>query len=292
MITNTSIGSYGRLGNQLFQFSAIFSLSKLRQTEIWLPTESEYKTTVGRFNPVINKCDEYTNDLFKLFDLSSVKKMTMHEINVRCKNFYDEPDSVRCYNEFWDIPDDANIRGYFQCKNYIKPFEEELRNELLLSKIFYRFGKDFIEKLKKAYEKVVSVHIRRGDGLMDHNMYAADLSIENYYKKIITENADANDIVLFFSDDIDWCKKVFFDERYIFVDNRHMKDSHLYDFSLMSMCDVNITAVSTFSWWAGWLNPLKHNKKVIIPKKWWGTSLQHNDDTVYHWDGWEIKENI
>ena len=62
------------------------------------------------------------------------------------------------------------------------------------------------------------------------------------------------------------------------------------DFVLMSMCDVNIMAVSTFSWWSSWINPLEKEKKVFMPNKWWGWSLSHNSEEIYRYDKW-IKYN-
>ena len=42
----------------------------------------------------------------------------------------------------------------------------------------------------------------------------------------------------------------------------------------MSLCDNNITANSSFSWWGGWLNE-NPNKIVIGPSKWFGNDILH-----------------
>ena len=44
---------------------------------------------------------------------------------------------------------------------------------------------------------------------------------------------------------------------------------------LMSRCNNNIIANSSFSWWGGWLND--HNDKLVIgPSKWFGSSIPHS----------------
>ena len=43
--------------------------------------------------------------------------------------------------------------------------------------------------------------------------------------------------------------------------------SELEDLWLMSLCDNNIIANSSFSWWGAWLNQNK-NKKIIYPSFW------------------------
>lgn len=292
MITNLNIGRYGRLGNQLYQYASSFSLSKKLNTELWIPVESEFYKTNGRYNPTIKKNDEYGNDLFKLFDLKFCKKKPLIEIQKSIKYYYNEPNIVKYYPEFWNQKDGTCLHGYFQAKEYVDEYGEDLRRELELQNFYFDYGNNFIVNLKKNYKDIFSVHIRRGDLTMDNHAFNAELSIDNYYKKIISENVKSEDAVLIFSDDIDWCKNVFQSQNLIFVDNRKEKDSHLMDFALMSMCDINIMAVSTYSWWASWLNPLNKNKKVFMPKKWWGWSLQNNSEEIYRYDNWIKCDNL
>jgi len=290
MITNINIGRYGRLGNQLYQYAAAFSLSKKLNTELWIPEESENYNTYGRYNPVINGPDVYSNDLFKLFNLQFGVKKPLLEIQKHIKNNYNENGVVKYYPEFWDNKDNTNLHGYFQAKQYVDEYENELRKELTFNNIYFEYNLEKLENFKNNYRNIVSLHIRRGDLTTDNHAFNANLCIDNYYKKIITENTNDNDLILIFSDDIDWCKKIFDSPNIIFIDNRHKTNSHLYDFTLMSMCDINIMAVSTFSWWASWLNPLNKNKKVFMPNKWWGWSLQSNCEEIYRYDNW-IKYN-
>jgi hypothetical protein len=291
MITNTTIGRYGRLGNQLYQYATAFSLAKKLNTELWIPEESETNIQIGRFNPVINDYDKYNNDLYRLFDLKFGIKKPLIEIESKITQFYNEQPKIRYYPELWDVKDNTCLFGYFQAKEYVDRFEHELRNELKFNDKFFKYGKDIIDTLTENHKRTVSLHVRRGDGLMDNFAFNAELTIENYYEKIINENISQDDIILVFSDDIDWCKNIFKEKNIIFIDNRDKENSHLFDFTLMSMCDVNIMAVSTFSWWACWLNPLNKEKTVYMPKNWWGYSLKENSEEVYKYDHYIVYEN-
>jgi hypothetical protein len=274
----------------LFQYAAAFGVANHLRTELILPIESETYNTAGRYNPVIGTYDSYSNDLFKLFDLQFVKKLPLAEIQQKVKHRYTELPVVKYHSDVWTVPNDTNLHGYFQAIEYLLPFENLLREELTFTSQFYEYGLNYLNPHRSKYNRIVSVHIRRGDSLPDNAQFNVALSKE-YYMGALQKHTTSEDLILVLSDDIDWCRQNFTGKNYQYIDNRDRVDSHLYDFILMSMCDVNIIATSTYSWWAGWLQPLG-GKKVIMPSKWWGPALAHNSEEAYRCSDWIINEVI
>jgi hypothetical protein len=60
---------------------------------------------------------------------------------------------------------------------------------------------------------------------------------------------------------VNWCKENLLDEDTVFVNT----GNDYLDFAIMSMCNNNIIANSSYSWWAAFKNR-NENKKVICPK--------------------------
>ena len=48
---------------------------------------------------------------------------------------------------------------------------------------------------------------------------------------------------------------------------------------LMSLCDVNIIANSSFSWWSAWLNN-NSDKTIFAPKNWFSDASIITDDLL------------
>lgn len=110
----------------------------------------------------------------------------------------------------------------------------------------------WIEKIRTAEERSVSLHIRRGDYLLALNGTPA--LGEAYYRRAINmmRQRVGNPQWFIFSDDIDWCRQKFVDlEGACFVTGN--EDTPWEDIRLMSSCRNHIIANSTFSWWGAFL---------------------------------------
>lgn len=162
------------------------------------------------------------------------------------------------------------LRGFFQTYKYYSGYEEIVRD-------FFKFPDNKLdpENRKTLAEieetKSVAVHIRRGDYVRDKitNKIHGVCSLEYYQKAIEKMKEMDNEMVFyFFSDDMDWVKTKFgsLEGEKNFV-TKNDGDNSWKDMMLMSSCDHNIIANSSFSWWAAWLNSNK-SKMVIAPKRW------------------------
>jgi hypothetical protein len=235
----------GGLGNYMFQIATTYSLALDNDDEAIFNIEGNLQ--------VHNHLKTYIDNIFR---------------NVR---FEITPPHKKVYNEslfnFIEIPyeKDLYLIGYFQSEKYF------IHNRTKILELFSPRTID-MDYIMKKYDKLLkhktcSLHVRRGDYIKLQNHHPlCDL---NYYKNALS-HIDNDVKILVFSDDITWCKNNFTDKRFIFIED----EKDIIDLYLMSMCDNNIIANSSFSWWGGWLNQ-NINKKVISPKKWFGDSKSH-----------------
>ena len=68
-----------------------------------------------------------------------------------------------------------------------------------------------------------------------------------------------------FSDDLVWCKNKFNYNKFIFFEDENWSNDYLQLY-LISKCNHQIIANSSFSWWGAWLNTYQ-NKIVIRPQQ-------------------------
>ena len=153
------------------------------------------------------------------------------------------------------------MNGYFQSEKYFKNHEKFIKDIFYFNDVDKEVN-DFLNSIKQG-KTITSIHVRRGDYLKFIDVHP--ICSLDYYQKSMELIGESNFIVI--SDDIDWCKENIKGDNVFY--SEYMDD--IYDLSVIKNCDYNINANSSFSWWGAWLNE-NPNKKVIIPKIWFGTN--------------------
>jgi hypothetical protein len=260
MISFLRLGDYGQLGNQMFQFAAIYSLAKSKGYDLKIPIE----------NTTFRNHHGHKLDLFDCFNIPDTFLMHGNEIQSKLSFLYNE-DGHHYNANFFDIEDGTNIQGYYQTEKYFQDYKEDIYNLFSFKKELYNKCSKLLNNLRhNSNLEIVSVHIRRGDYVTNQANHPL-CPLEYYIEALQTYFSDKNYIFHIFSDDIEWCKEIFSgEENLIFSEG----NSHFEDMCLLSLSDHNIIANSSFSWWGAWLNK-NPNKRVIAPSKWFGPGLSH-----------------
>lgn len=258
MITFAKLGNFGRLGNQMFQYAAAKAAALNCNGIFAIPFESQELSNF--FNL---ECKYYSlNQNINLINKMKIYSETIFEYDTHFEN----------------ITDNTSLEGYFQTEKYFKKYENIIRNDFKFKKEITDIVIPYISKLNKD-NNLVSIHIRRGD-YVNLQQYHPLCTIE-YYKNSMSQFI--NHKFLIFSDDIEWCKNNFKNENNIIYSELK---NHIQDMCAMSLCEHNIIANSSFSWWSAWLN--NNPKKVVIaPKKWFGESFNNKNTKDIYCDNWK-----
>jgi Glycosyl transferase family 11 len=175
------------------------------------------------------------------------------------------------------LPGDAYLEGYWQSWKYFADSEPQIRAEFVPSDpTIAPYARQYLQRLQSLGGPVVALHVRRGDLAKAYEelkntagVYGPPVALDYIYTAM--KKFDAQARFLIFSDtpkDIQWCRQNIRPD-WLAPDRLHFSEGHsdVQDMSLMSACDHNIIANSTFSWWSAWLNP-KPQRRVIAPRQW------------------------
>lgn len=276
----------GGIGNQMFQYAAAKSLALHKKTILKLDvTPASHKSM-----PQELKARPFDLHYFDLPDpiaasLEIASFLTTKQLGKiiektkanHKRKIYREP--FFHYDEnFFKANGDVFLKGLWQSEKYFKPFEKEIRNIFTFKEVSHLAS----QNLKN--ETSVSVHIRRGDYLTKISQEILGTLPISYYQQAIEviKSKISNSTFYFFSDDIDWAKSNFQIPNAIFVSNSLTKN-HFEDLYLMTQCQHNIIANSSFSWWGAWLND-NPNKIVIAPERWFNKGPKDTQDLIP--EGW------
>lgn len=267
----------GGLGNQLFQIYTALAYSLENKIPFVLP-ETKYD---------IQKRQTYWNENSLL---EGMKRFTSDsKINVLQMYKFIEPSF-----HYTPIPVKQHIllKGYFQSYKYFDKHQQDITRLLQIHKKQEQVKGQF----EKHYEKdlqdnpiCISLHFRIGDykALPDcHPILLDDYYLFSIMYIIQKCKEEKRPIKIFYL-----CEKQNNDEVFIrihrFIKFLHNKsiacefiklDDNMSDWQqllVMSICDHNIIANSSFSWWGAYLNK-NPNKIVVYPQTWFGVKMQHH----------------
>ena len=258
----------GGLGNMMFQIAATEALSLDLETNSSFPNfynNLHYLKTQREYN-YSEISDEY---------ISVIKNINTFHPNQQLEKYTFPFEYVKLstnLKDFW-------VDGYFQSEKY---FAHRKDNILQMFKAPENL-QIYIRNKYKDYliQKTTSVHVRRGD-YVKLSQYHTVLPLE-YYNDCMQQLDAETDVFLVFSDDIDWCKTNMQSSKCVFIEN----EKDYIEMYLMSYCNNNITANSSFSWWGAWLNENKH--KIVYgpsPNMWFGPNFKSLNASDIIPDGW------
>lgn len=269
----------GGLGNQMFQYAFHLALKKNFPEQEVKIDYSCFKGYPLHHGFELDRIFKLNYQIASSIDLLKVaypySNYRIWQIGKRVlpkrKSMLIETNFLKYHDEVFTNHKYEYFDGYWQNFHYFTNAKDEIIRAFTFKPLD---TKENIELQKQIEHNIcVSIHVRRGDYLK-HSIYSGICTLE-YYQEAIKLLLSKKKIQLFciFSDDIDWCREyllpLLINYQVIFVDWNKGQNSYR-DMQLMALCNHNIIANSSFSWWGAWLN-LHTDKVIIAPQKWINT---------------------
>lgn len=257
-VTYTRLGQNGRLANQLFQIAATIGYALDTRKDFVFP-HWEYAKYFQKELP------QKQFDYIAFAPFKGLVEPHFHHAGIP------------------NMPGNIDLFGHFQSEKYFAHHRQAILEYFILkteyqSHINNRYG----WYLKNKH--TCSIHVRRTDYDTPVNRdYHGVMPMEYYTRaiqKLYGENISDIQFVIC-SDDPQWCKDNFKLPYMLFPEG----EENIIDLFIMSYCNDNIIANSSFSWWSAWLNQFE-NKRVVSPQKWFNNA-PHNSKDV-HCENWIV----
>jgi hypothetical protein len=258
----------GGLGNQLFQIFATINYSIENNTNAQFLDVSQvgsrktaWKTLLVGLHPML------TN------------KLPENKVMIKEPNFH--------YSELLVIKNQhVALYGYFQSEKYFlanyRKIYDLIRMDDRKREVFAKI-ETITTYVTSTNAITISMHFRIGD-YKNIQQFHPLMTLEYYYKSLqhIISVIDKPIRVIYFCEEVDLFNvhEIIYELQNRFPDCTFVRCSNLLDdweqMIYMSLCNHNIIANSTFSWWGAYFND-NANKIVCYPANWFGPSLCHNN---------------
>jgi len=245
------------LGNVLFQIASIYGISKKLGINCTFPRIKIYNQLLkDKFNynhgtTILRNVPIHDKELqFKIISESILF------YDKRCNKSY----NTELVNYIDKSSDNISIQGHLENDKYFSDIYDDIKSMFSCDEIT-------LQTIKKRYSDIfnlsvntVAIHFRdyRNIGNPELQIYI------NYYIKAIEyiKERVTNPLFIIFTDNMNCVNTEIFGELpYRFMEN----EVDYIDLYCMSMCKHNIISVSTFAWWASFLN--KNPDKIVLYNK-------------------------
>lgn len=270
----------GGLGNQLFQIFTTIAYSL--KFKIQFKFEYSEKLNIGIERPT------YWNNFLKRLKVFTTNEKLTFPI-IKEKFFH--------YHEIPYINKNFKLYGYYQSYKYFIEYYDNICKLIDLKNIKL----DIKNKYQKYFnnKNLVSLHFRLGDYKFKQD-YHPIMKLEYYIDSInfiINKTNITNLTILYFCEEVDnnivdnniiKLNNIFNDVKFLKVSDDIIDWEQML---IMSNCEHNIIANSTFSWWGAYFND-NENKIVCYPNEWFGKKvMQRNMSDLFPLEWNKIKLN-
>jgi hypothetical protein len=280
----------GGLGNQMFQYATARRLAEKHSTILKLDVTGFEEYKLHRYSLHCFQSWEYLATQTEIEIIRSDSQNILNRLNQKISSKFGFKDST---NSGWIVekqfhfdpeilntPNNVLLDGYWQSEKYFIDITGILRREFVI-KYHQDLQSQKFANLIQSTESV-SLHVRRTDyvqNTLTNKIHGT--CDQEYYNRSVRHVGDrlSNPHFFIFSDEPHWAKdNLKFDYPITIIDCNDASRNY-EDLRLMSMCNHNIIANSSFSWWGGWLNANPH-KLVIAPQKWFNDETKNTKDIV------------
>ena len=291
------INLIGGLGNQMFQYAFGKGLSMQRHIEVKFSTEElldctpkenftyrDYELGNFRTNVVLASTEEMR--LFK-YQPANLSERIFYKLkrHIMKPKVFNETANFRYDAGVYQTAANMYYDGYWQNEKYFSRFESKIRHDFTFQHAPTGLNAELVRHIQAS--RAVAIHVRRGDYVTNSqtNQIHGTCS-PDYYREAVSLLAQRipNPTLFVFSDEPEWVKQHLSFGSFPTVYISHNKGSDSYqDLRLMSLCQHNIIANSSFSWWGAWLNA-NPDKLVVAPRQWYqGVILGPNELLPASW---------
>lgn len=278
-MTEVTVGLYGGIGNQLFQYAMGLGISTRNGVPLVLDTygfefDSRFQRhfALGAFQ-IGNHRLVVRPGMFRLARILRRVARTIPAVQAISRPWF----VVEATRDFDEKSANVHLRrpvyvmGYWQDERYLQPIQSLLRKNLRLKGAFSEDNERVAERIRAS--RSVAVHCRRFLGVNTSADMASRVDAEAerhslraaYYEnalQVILERV-ANPHFFVFSDDALWARRnLKADAPMTFLETGRGPDHE--DLVLMGLCQHHVIANSSFSWWGAWLGG-REGQVVVAP---------------------------